>query len=185
MKDDAYGVAPIPIVQGGQNVASHVAGINIGVSAGAGNSGGALKLVEFLTSPEEQKILNAAFGTLPVVPRAYDDPRFRTEHIGTFRKVLAEAAETMPMIPQEAQFETLVGNTVKQLVADAAAGRPVGEHRAHRHRMKDSPHAEIARPRTRPAADVFSLLNRLAADGRYAPARDRASPTLYDGAARA
>ncbi|GAA4069081.1 extracellular solute-binding protein [Actinomadura miaoliensis] len=127
MKDDAYGVAPIPTVPGGQNVASHVAGINIGVFADAENSDGALKLVEFLTSPEEQKILNAAFGTLPVVPGAYDDPRFRTEHIGTFRKVLAEASETMPMIPQEAQFETLVGNTVKQLVADAAAGRPVDE----------------------------------------------------------
>jgi multiple sugar transport system substrate-binding protein len=31
------------------------------------------------------------------------------------------------MIPQEAQFETLVGNTVKQLLADAAAGKPVDD----------------------------------------------------------
>ncbi|GAB3965465.1 hypothetical protein GCM10029978_028260 [Actinoallomurus acanthiterrae] len=31
------------------------------------------------------------------------------------------------MIPQEAQFETLVGNTVKGLIADAAAGRPVDD----------------------------------------------------------
>jgi glucokinase len=29
------------------------------------------------------------------------------------------------MIPQEAKFETLAGNTVKGLIADAAAGRPV------------------------------------------------------------
>ena len=31
------------------------------------------------------------------------------------------------MIPEEAQFETLVGNTVKELIADAAAGKPVND----------------------------------------------------------
>ncbi|MEV0401260.1 extracellular solute-binding protein [Actinoallomurus sp. NPDC050550] len=131
MKDDEYGVEQIPLPDplpaGGRRVASHVAGINIGVFKNSGNKDGALKLVDFLTSPEEQKILNAAWGSLPVVPQAYDDPKFQTPAIQTFRKVLAEAAETLPMIPQEAQFETLVGNTVKGLIADAAAGRPVDD----------------------------------------------------------
>jgi multiple sugar transport system substrate-binding protein len=131
MKAGDFGLAPIPVPAplppGGRKVSSHVAGINIGVFKNSKNRDGALKLVEFLTSTPEQKILNAAFGALPVVPDAYEDPRFQTPAIQTFKKVLAEAAETMPMIPQEAQFETLVGNTVKQLTADAAAGRPVDD----------------------------------------------------------
>ncbi|MCO5998836.1 ABC transporter substrate-binding protein [Actinoallomurus rhizosphaericola] len=131
MKDSDYGVTPIPLPDplppGGRRVASHVAGINVGVFKNSGNKDGALKFVEFLTSPEEQKILNAAWGSLPVVPQAYDDPRFQTPATRTFRAVLADEAETLPMIPQEAQFETLVGNTVKGLLADAAAGRPVDE----------------------------------------------------------
>jgi multiple sugar transport system substrate-binding protein len=89
------------------------------------NKDGALKLVDFLTSPDEQKILNYAFGSLPVVSQAYDDPRFQTPLIQTFRGILASSAMPLPMIPQEAQFETLMGETVKQLIADAAAGIPV------------------------------------------------------------
>jgi multiple sugar transport system substrate-binding protein len=131
VKTAGYDVAPIPtpnpLPAGGRKVSSHVAGINIGVFKNAKNKDGALKLVNFLTSPAEQKILNGAFGSLPVVPSAYDDPNFQTPQIQTFKAVLANSAETMPMIPEEAQFETLVGNTVKQLVADAAAGKPVDD----------------------------------------------------------
>jgi multiple sugar transport system substrate-binding protein len=131
MKEADYGVTQIPLPDplpaGGRRVASHVAGINIGVFKNSGNKDGALKFVDFLTSPEEQKILNAAWGSLPVVSQAYDDKRFQTPAVQTFRTVLADAAETLPMIPQEAQFETLVGNTVKGLIADAAAGRPVDD----------------------------------------------------------
>ncbi len=131
MKASGFGVAPIPVPDplpaGGRRVASHVAGINIGVFKNTKNKDGALKLVEFLTSPKEQTILNAAFGDLPVVAGAYQDPKFQTPAIQTFKQVLANSAETMPMIPQEAQFETLVGNTVKQLIADAAAGRPADD----------------------------------------------------------
>jgi multiple sugar transport system substrate-binding protein len=129
MKDSDYGVAPIPLPDplpaGGQHVTSHVAGINVGVFKNSKNVDGALKLVNFLTSPEEQKILNGKFGTLPVAQAAYSDPRFQTAATKVFQQVLATSAVTMPMIPEEAQFETLVGNTVKDLIADAAAGKPV------------------------------------------------------------
>jgi multiple sugar transport system substrate-binding protein len=131
MKASDFGVAPIPVPDplpaGGRKVSSHVAGINIGVFKNTKNKDGALKLVNFLTSPKEQTILNGAFGDLPVVADAYQDPKFQTPAIQTFKQVLANSAETMPMIPQEAQFETLVGNTVKQLIADAAAGRPADD----------------------------------------------------------
>lgn len=131
MKDGDFGVAPIPVPDplppGGRKVSSHVAGINIGVFKNSGNKSGALQLVEFLTSPDEQKIICAKLGDLPVAQQAYSDPKFQTADIKVFQDVLANSAETLPMVPEEAQFETLVGNTVKQLIADAAAGKPVDE----------------------------------------------------------
>jgi multiple sugar transport system substrate-binding protein len=131
MSEQDYGVAPIPVPNplpaGGKPVNSHVAGINVGVFANTKNHDGALKLVEFLTSPDEQKVLNAAFGSLPVDPQVYTDPRFQTPNIQTFRSVLANTAEPLPMIPQESQFETLVGTAVKDLLADAASGKPVDD----------------------------------------------------------
>ncbi|GLY86333.1 ABC transporter substrate-binding protein [Actinoallomurus iriomotensis] len=131
MKASEFGVVPIPapdpLPPGGHKVSSHVAGINIGVMKSTKNKDGALKLIDFLTSPDEQKILDTQLGPLPVVQQAYSDPKFQTPEIKTFRDILANASETLPMIPQEAQFETLVGNTVKQLIADAAAGRPVDD----------------------------------------------------------
>jgi multiple sugar transport system substrate-binding protein len=131
MKPGEFGVVPIPapnpLPPGGRKVSSHVAGINIGVFKNTKNKDGALKLIDFLTSPDEQKITNGVFGSLPVVPQAYTDPKFQTPEVQTFKDVLANSAETLPMVPQEAQFETLVGNTVKQLIADAAAGKPVND----------------------------------------------------------
>ncbi len=129
MKPEDYGVVPIPLPDplpaGGNPVSSHVAGINIGVFQDSKNQEEALKLVDFLTSPDEQKILNGKFGSLPVVPEAYEDAKFQTPAVKTFQDVLAKSAKTMPMIPEEAQFETLVGNAVKRLIADAAAGKPI------------------------------------------------------------
>jgi len=131
MKAGEYGVVPIPMPSplppGGRKVASHVAGINIGVFKNTQNKDGALKLIDFLTGSDEQKITNGVFGSLPVVQDAYSDPKFQTPETKTFKDILANSAETLPMIPEEAQFETLVGNTVKQLIADAAAGKPVDD----------------------------------------------------------
>jgi multiple sugar transport system substrate-binding protein len=129
MSTSAFGVAPIPLVSplppGGHKVATHVAGINIGIFKNTKNEAGALKLVNFLTSPSEQDTLNANFGDLPVTPQSYSDPRFQGPDVTTFQKVLANESMTMPMKPDEAQFETLVGNAVKTLIAQAATGKPV------------------------------------------------------------
>lgn len=131
MSEQDYGVAPIPVPDplpsGGRPVNSHVAGINIGIFANTKNHDGALKLVEFLTSAGEQTVLNAAFGSLPVNPQAYADPQFSSPIGQTFRSVLANTAESLPMVPQEAAFETLVGTAVKELLADAASGKPVDD----------------------------------------------------------
>ncbi|MFD2419390.1 ABC transporter substrate-binding protein [Amycolatopsis pigmentata] len=127
MDESQYGVVPIPTIDplpaGGKPVSSHVAGIDITAFAGSQNSEGALKFINFMTSLDEQKVLNAQLGSLPVVKDAYNDPQFSTPAISTYRKVLADRAESMPMIPQESQFETLIGNAVKDLLAQAAVGQ--------------------------------------------------------------
>ena len=41
------------------------------------------------------------------------------------REVLAESAAPLPQVPNESQFETLVGTAMKEMFADAAAGRDV------------------------------------------------------------
>ncbi|WP_437549615.1 sugar ABC transporter substrate-binding protein [Sorangium sp. So ce367] len=131
MARDAYGVAPIPLPDplpgSGKRVNSHVAGINIAVFEDTRNRDAALKFVQFMTSPEEQRILNGAFGSLPVVTEAYADERFRSANTQVFQKVLAETAESMPMIEETAQFETLVGTAMRDLFAEAASGKAVDE----------------------------------------------------------
>lgn len=133
MKPGEYGVVPIPLPDplppGGERITSHVAGVNIAVFENTGNREGSLSLVRFLTSAAEQRILNKAFGTLPVTTDDYADPAFTTPANRTFREVLARTSAPMPMVPEEAQFETLVGNAVEKLLADAASGRKVGTAR--------------------------------------------------------
>src|SRR5262249_33480205 len=131
MSADAYGVVPIPLPSpmppGGKKVTSHVAGINISVFANTGNKDGAMKLVKFLTSTAEQQKLNKAFGSLPVVQDAYSDPPFQTATIKTFQQVLASTAAPLPQIAQESQYETTVGNAIKDLFAQVAAGKQVAD----------------------------------------------------------
>ncbi|GAB3002319.1 sugar ABC transporter substrate-binding protein [Amycolatopsis acidiphila] len=129
MDESQYGVVPIPVPDplpaGGAKVSSHVAGIDIAAFANSKNPDGALKLIDFMTGVDEQKVLNGKLGSLPVVTQAYQDPQFQTPLIATFRGVLADAAESMPMIAQESQFETLIGTSVKELLAQAAGGTKI------------------------------------------------------------
>ncbi|AVT40902.1 extracellular solute-binding protein [Plantactinospora sp. BB1] len=131
MKPDEYGVAPIPIADplppGGRRVNSHVAGINVSIFKNTDNRDGALELVKFLTSSEEQRILNKAFGSLPVVKDAYDDPAFQTPLIKVFQDVLGNTAAPLPQVPEESKFETTVGSGMRDLFAKVASGQPVGE----------------------------------------------------------
>jgi multiple sugar transport system substrate-binding protein len=85
----------------------------------------ALKFVKFMTSPAEQVKLNKLFTSLPVVKDAYSDPAFSTPTMQTFETILGQHAAPMPLIPQEGQMETVMGGTVKQLLATAASGKSV------------------------------------------------------------
>jgi multiple sugar transport system substrate-binding protein len=129
MKPDEYGVAPVPVQSGapgqGTNVNSMVAGINIAVFKNTHNLDGALKFVQFMTSDAEQKILNSTYGSLPPVTSAQQDPAFNTDELKVLRNALAQSAAPLPQVADESQFEELIGTAMKDLFADAAAGRPI------------------------------------------------------------
>ncbi|GAA3994962.1 sugar ABC transporter substrate-binding protein [Streptomyces marokkonensis] len=129
MDEDEWGVAPAPVQSGepgpGKATNSMVAGINMAVFKNSKNIDGAKKFVKFMTSDEEQVILNKAYGSIPPVKAAQQDPAFDAPALAVLRDTLANSATALPQVPEESQFETVVGTAVKELFVDAAAGRAV------------------------------------------------------------
>ncbi|MGQ4490061.1 sugar ABC transporter substrate-binding protein [Streptomyces sp. 372A] len=129
MKPEDWGAAPVPVAAGtpgqGKNVNSMVAGINMAVFKNTKNLDGAKKFVKFMTSDAEQKLLNKTYGSIPPVKAAQADEAFSAPDLAVLRDTLAKSAAPLPQVPNESQFETAVGTAVKELWADAAAGRPV------------------------------------------------------------
>ncbi|RKE20513.1 sugar ABC transporter substrate-binding protein [Streptomyces sp. TLI_171] len=130
MNPDDYGVVPVPTAAGASGdkaTTSMVAGINLAVFKNTKNLDGALNFVKFMTSDEEQKTLNGTYGSLPPVKAAQSDPKFATPELQTLAGVLQKSAAPLPQVPSESQFETLIGTAVKNLLASAAAGKPITE----------------------------------------------------------
>ncbi|HEU4425669.1 MAG TPA: sugar ABC transporter substrate-binding protein [Pilimelia sp.] len=131
MSPDAYGVAPVPFLAsppaGGKKVNSMVAGINMAVFKHTKNQDAALKFVKFMTSDEEQVILNKTYGSLPSVKTVAGDSAFQAPEQKSLAQVLASTAAPLPQVAEESQFETLVGTAMKELFADAASGKPITE----------------------------------------------------------
>ncbi|MET7572354.1 sugar ABC transporter substrate-binding protein [Streptomyces sp. NPDC005492] len=129
MSDSSYGIAPIPVQSGtpgtGAQVNSMVAGINLAVFKNTDNLDGSTKFVKFMTSDAEQKILNTAYSSIPPVKTAQEDTAFNTPANAVLKDTLAKSAAALPQVADESQFETAVGTAVKNLFADAAAGRAV------------------------------------------------------------
>ncbi|MEU8759689.1 sugar ABC transporter substrate-binding protein [Streptomyces sp. NPDC048659] len=129
MKPEEWGVVPAPVASGtpgqGAQTNSMVAGINISVFKNTRNLDGALKFVDFMTGDEEQILLNKAYGSVPPVKTAQADAAFGSDSLAVIRDTLAGSAAALPQVPEESQFETVVGTAVKELFADAAASRPV------------------------------------------------------------
>jgi multiple sugar transport system substrate-binding protein len=129
MSPDQYGVAPIPFEEpvpaGGKHINSMVAGINLAVFANTRHKDAALKFVKFMTSDDEQKILNKGYSSMPTVKTAYSDPAFQTDEIKIFQNVLATTAAPLPAVPEESQMETLIGTMMKNFFADVASGKTV------------------------------------------------------------
>ncbi|MFJ5838025.1 ABC transporter substrate-binding protein [Streptomyces shenzhenensis] len=129
MSEDTYGIAPVPVRSGtpgtGTGVNSMVAGINIAVFKNSDNLDGATEFVKFMTSDEEQTILNKAYTSIPPVKNAQEDAAFNTPANAVLKDTLTKSAAALPQVAAESQFETAVGTAVKELFADAAAGRAI------------------------------------------------------------
>lgn len=129
MKADDIGVVPVPmpdpVPAGGKNVSSMVAGINLAVFKNTEHKAAALDFVNFMTSTPVQQQLNKTYGSLPSVQPAYSDPAFAAPNTKVFLDILSKSAAPMPAVPQESQFETLVGTAMKNLFADVASGKTV------------------------------------------------------------
>jgi multiple sugar transport system substrate-binding protein/raffinose/stachyose/melibiose transport system substrate-binding protein len=129
MSESSYGIAPIPVQSGtpgtGAQVNSMVAGINLSIFKNTDNLDGSTQFVKFMTSDAEQKILNTAYSSIPPVKAAQEDTAFNTPANSVLKNTLATSAAALPQVADESQFETAVGTAVKDLFADAAAGRAV------------------------------------------------------------
>jgi len=129
MSDSSYGIAPVPVQSGtpgtGTQVNSMVAGINLAVFKNTDNLDGATKFVKFMTGDAEQKVLNTAYSSIPPVKAAQTDSTFNSPSNAVLKDTLAKSAAALPQVADESQFETAVGTAVKDLFADAAAGRAV------------------------------------------------------------
>ena len=129
MSADDFGIAPVPVQSGtpgaGENVNSMVMGINMSVFKNSDNLDGATEFVKFMTSDAEQKILNTAYSSIPPVKAAQTDAAFNTPATAVLKDTLAKSAVAAPQVADESQFETAVGTAIKNLFADAAAGKPV------------------------------------------------------------
>ncbi|WP_327350776.1 ABC transporter substrate-binding protein [Streptomyces sp. NBC_01304] len=129
MSEDEWGVAPAPVQSGtpgtGTSANSMVAGINMSVFKNTDNLDGSLKFVKFMTSDAEQKILNKTYGSIPPVKSAQSDAEFNRPDLKVIRDTLANSAAALPQVPNESQFETVVGTAVKNLFAAAAGGKAV------------------------------------------------------------
>ncbi|MFE6153068.1 ABC transporter substrate-binding protein [Streptomyces sp. NPDC057889] len=127
MKDDEWGVAPVPVQSGapgaGKATNSMVAGINLAVFKNTKNIDGSLKFVKFMTSDAEQKLLCKTYGSIPPVKAAQSDPAFDRPELKVLRETLATSATALPQVSNESQFETSVGTAVKNLFAQAANGK--------------------------------------------------------------
>jgi multiple sugar transport system substrate-binding protein len=129
MKPDEYGVVPVPTqtagATGDAGVTSMVAGINMAIFNDTKHKEASEAFVKFMTSDDEQKVLNGKYASIPPVIAAQSDPAFQTPDLKVLGQVLQKSAAPLPQVANESQFENLVGPAVKQLFADAAAGKPV------------------------------------------------------------
>ncbi|MFF0081265.1 ABC transporter substrate-binding protein [Streptomyces canus] len=129
MSEAKYGIAPVPVQSGtpggGTQVNSAVMGINLAVFKNTDNIDGAKKFVKFMTGDAEQKILNTAYSSIPPVKSVQAESVFSSGPDKVLKDTLATSAAALPQVADESQFETAVGTAVKDLFADAAAGRAV------------------------------------------------------------
>jgi len=125
MKAGEYGVVPFPAPSGAEQVASHVAGINLSVFKNTKHKDAALKFVKYMTDATTQTTLGKPFSSLPVLKDA--KPVFTTDaaEAATFADVYNTKSKPLPLVPAEDQFESTVGKAMNSMFAKIATGGTV------------------------------------------------------------
>ena len=125
MKAGEYGVVPFPAPSGGEQVASHVAGINLSIFKNTKSKDAALKFVKYMTDANTQTTLGKPFASLPVLKDA--KPVFTTDatEAATFQDVYNTKSKPLPLVPAEDQFESTVGKAMNAMFAKIATGGTV------------------------------------------------------------
>jgi len=124
MASDAYGVVPFPAPEGGEQIASFPAGINLSVFKNTENQAGALKFVKYMTSESTQATLDKPYAALPVLKSAANATD-QTEETKTFLTIYNTMAKPLPLVPAEDQFESTVGKAMNSMFAKIATGSTV------------------------------------------------------------
>ena len=125
-----YAGADMPLVEPlvGDPIMTHVAGVNIGVFAETKHEDAALKLMRYLTDEAAQVDFYRDFDVLPTNRATYDSPQIeKTPLFETYANILAKHADTFPLNSKTGQAETLIGDAMKQLFAQAALKGPLSE----------------------------------------------------------
>ncbi|ONI71509.1 sugar-binding protein [Kribbella sp. ALI-6-A] len=125
MKPGEYGVVPFPAPAGGEQVASHVAGINLSIFKTTKNKDAALKFVKYMTDAPTQTTLGKPFASLPVLKDA--KPAFTSDaaEAATFSDIYNTKSKPLPLVPAEDQYESTVGKAMNSMFAKIATGGTV------------------------------------------------------------
>lgn len=127
MKDDAFGVVAFPAPEGGKDIATMVAGINMSIFKNTKNKDSALEFVKFMTSEATQAELGKSFATLPVLTGVTPTFTTDTELAKTFGDIYENRSKPLPLVPGEDQFESTVGKAMNQMFATVASGGTVSK----------------------------------------------------------
>ena len=126
MKTDAVRRGAVPGAgRGGQQIASHIAGINMSIFKNTKNKDAALKFVKFMTSPETQTDPGQAVLLAPRAQGRHPDFTDNAEEAKTFADIYATMSKPLPLVPGEDQFESTVGKAMNTMFAKIATGGTV------------------------------------------------------------
>ena len=112
-----FEVAPLPEFEGGQ-AASILGGHNLVISAFSKNPGGALKLIDFLTSEKIQEQDAADFSLAPVLKSTYEEPSVKKAlPFAAELKQAVEQARSRPVSPVYPQISQAIYKNVNAALA--------------------------------------------------------------------
>jgi trehalose/maltose transport system substrate-binding protein len=121
---DKFKVAPFPSFGGGGRPAGILGGGDLVISVASKNPGGALKLIDFLTQPDQERQDAARFSVPPVLVETYDDPAVkRALPFAAELKQAVTQAKPRPVSPVYPQ----ISQAIYKNVNEALTGRTTPE----------------------------------------------------------